>query len=314
MKTILVTGAAGFIGSTLSEKLIGNHKVICIDDFNDYYDPRIKENNVDELVKNESFYLYKGDIRDKELLSKIFNDHSIDAVVHLAARAGVRPSLEEPALYMDVNVTGTVNLLEECRKHEIKKFIFASSSSVYGSLKQGPFSEDMNITNTISPYAASKVAGEVLCQTYSNLYDIKTVCLRFFTVYGPRQRPDLAINKFTRLIDKQSPIPVFGDGLTQRNYTYIDDIVDGIIKSLNYEDKKFEVFNLGGDKTVSLNELISAIETVVGNKAEINRLPDQPGDVPLTHANIDKIRNATGYNPSTDLLTGLTNFYHWYKK
>jgi len=308
MKTILITGAAGFIGSSLAEKLVDSHKIIGIDSFNDYYDPKIKRNNVESLNKHENFKIYEGDIRDKDLISKIFNDHDISCVIHLAARAGVRPSLEQPSLYMDVNITGTTNLLEATRLNDIKKFIFASSSSVYGALKKGPFHEEMDITKTKSQYAASKVAGEVICRTYSSLYDIQTICLRFFTVYGPRQRPDLAINKFANLIKQGKPIPVYGDGSTQRNYTYIDDIVDGITRCLSYDDEKFEVFNLGGDETVSLSDLIKVIEDKIGKKAIIDRQPEQPGDVPLTHADISKIRNALGYNPSTDIETGIENF------
>lgn len=308
MQTILITGAAGFIGSSLADALISKYRVICIDNFNDYYDPAIKESNIQQIKDNKNYTLYPADICDENAMSDIFNRNSIDMVIHLAARAGVRPSIEEPTLYMETNVTGTSVLLNLCQKHGIKKFIFASSSSVYGALKEGPFSEDMAVANTISPYAASKVAGEVLCQTFANLYKMNIVALRFFTVYGPRQRPDLAINKFTNLIKEGKPIPVYGDGTTQRNYTYIDDIVDGIIRCFDYNEKPYEVFNLGGDETVSLSELISTIEKALGKTAIINRLPDQPGDVPLTHANIDKLRNAVGYQPSTDIVAGINKY------
>ncbi|MCT4552198.1 MAG: GDP-mannose 4,6-dehydratase [Alphaproteobacteria bacterium] len=316
MKTILVTGGAGFIGSTLSESLlIDGSNVLVIDSMNDYYDVRIKRDNISNLEKaaktSGSFKFYENDIRDLDALEKIFSDNNIDNVVHLAARAGVRPSIEDPSLYMDVNVTGTTNILDMCKKYSIKKIAFASSSSVYGALKKGPFSEDMASMNTISPYAASKMAGEIICKTYTNLYDMNIVALRFFTVYGPKQRPDLAINKFASLMAEGKEIPVYGDGSTQRNYTYIDDIVDGIKRAMSYNEKKFEVFNLGGDKTVSLSDLIYEIENAMGKKAIIKRLPEQPGDVPLTHADISKAREILGYEPKVSIKDGLKKFVEW---
>lgn len=322
MKTILVTGGAGFIGSHLSEKLLkeGN-KVLIIDNFNNYYDPKIKRNNVEEVKKTciehnislENYKVFEGDIRDNEFLKEVFSN-KIDSIMHLAAMAGVRPSIADTSLYYDVNITGTVNLLEKCRENNIKKFVFASSSSVYGNNEKVPFAESDRVDNPISPYAATKKSGELLCHTYHHLFDMNIACLRFFTVYGPRQRPDLAINKFTSLILEDKEIPFYGDGSTSRDYTFVEDIVNGIVSSINYvnTDKKvFDIFNLGGDKTVSLIEMVETIEEVLGKKAKLNRLPMQPGDVNRTCADISHSREIIGYSPKTTFKEGIKRFVEW---
>lgn len=322
MKTYLVTGGAGFIGSHLSERLLkeGN-KVLVIDNFNNYYDPEIKRKNVEEVKKTcidnnislDNYKVFEGDIRDKEFLREVFSN-KIDSIMHLAAMAGVRPSIEDPSLYYDVNITGTVNLLERCRETGVKQFVFASSSSVYGNNEKVPFSEVDRVDNPISPYAATKKSGELLCHTYHHLFDMNIACLRFFTVYGPRQRPDLAINKFTSLILEDKEIPFYGDGTTSRDYTFVEDIVTGIIGSINYvnTDKKvFEIFNIGGDKTISLMEMVETIEEVLGKKAKINRLPMQPGDVNRTCADINHSKDAIGYNPKTTFKEGIKKFIDW---
>lgn len=323
MRTILVTGGAGFIGSHLSERLLkeGN-KVIVIDNFNDYYDPKIKRNNVEEVkqtcMKNninlENYKVCEGDIRDIKFLEEIFCENKIDSIMHLAAMAGVRPSIQNPALYYDVNITGTVNLLDKCREYSIKQFVFASSSSVYGNNEKVPFAEMDRVDNPISPYAATKKSGELLCHTYHHLFDMNIACLRFFTVYGPRQRPDLAINKFTSLILEDKEIPFYGDGTTSRDYTFVEDIVTGIVSSINYvnrDDKIFEIFNIGGDKTVSLMEMVETIEEVLGKKAKLNRLPMQPGDVNRTCADITHSKEIIGYNPQTTFKEGIKKFIKW---
>lgn len=322
MRTILVTGGAGFIGSHLSERLLkeGN-KVLVIDNFNNYYNPEIKRNNLEEVKKTciengislENFKVFEGDIRDKGFLKEVFSN-KIDSIMHLAAMAGVRPSIQDPSLYYDVNITGTVNLLQICRENNIKQFVFASSSSVYGNNEKVPFSESDRVDNPISPYAATKKSGELLCHTYHHLFDMNIACLRFFTVYGPRQRPDLAINKFTSLILEGKEIPFYGDGSTSRDYTYVDDIVSGIVSSINYvnTDKKvFEILNIGGDKTVSLIEMVETIEEVLGKKAKLNRLPMQPGDVNRTCADINHSKEVIGYNPQTIFKDGIRKFIEW---
>ena len=322
MKTILVTGGAGFIGSHLSERLLkeGN-KVLVIDNFNNYYDPAIKRNNIEEVKKTcvennislDNYKVFEGDIRDNEFLKEVFSN-KIDSIIHLAAMAGVRPSIEAPSLYYDVNITGTVNLLEICRENNIKQFVFASSSSVYGNNEKVPFAESDMVDNPISPYAATKKSGELLCHTYHHLFDMNIACLRFFTVYGPRQRPDLAINKFTTLILEHKEIPFYGDGTTSRDYTFVDDIVSGIVSSINYvntNDNVFEIFNLGGDKTVSLIEMVETIEDILGKKAKLNKLPMQPGDVNRTCADIAHSRETIGYNPKTTFKEGMKKFIEW---
>ena len=322
MRTILITGGAGFIGSHLSERLLreGN-KVLVIDNFNNYYDPAIKRNNVEEVKKTcvenniclDNYIIFEGDIRDNEFLKEVFSN-KIDSIIHLAAMAGVRPSIEAPSLYYDVNITGTVNLLERCRENNIKQFVFASSSSVYGNNEKVPFAESDRVDNPISPYAATKKSGELLCHTYHHLFDMNIACLRFFTVYGPRQRPDLAINKFTTLILEHKEIPFYGDGTTSRDYTFVDDIVSGIVSSINYvntNDTVFEIFNLGGDKTVSLIEMVETIEDILGKKAKLNKLPMQPGDVNRTCADITHSKEIIGYNPKTTFKEGMKKFIEW---
>lgn len=314
MKNILVTGGAGFIGSHLVDRLLveNNWKVTVVDDFNDFYDPNIKRQNIAHHQDNENFRLVETDIRNAESLEKLFDETKFDVIVHLAARAGVRPSLSEPKLYTETNINGTVNLLELARQHNIKQFVFASSSSVYGINSKIPFSEDDRIYQTISPYAATKAAGEFLCHTFSHLYDIRTICLRFFTVYGARQRPDLAIHKFSKLISEEKPIPVFGDGTTRRDYTYVDDIIQGVRAAIDYEQSNYEVFNLGESQTIELRELIEILEENLGKKAIIERKPMQPGDVPITFADISKARKLLDYNPTTKIKDGIPKFVEWF--
>lgn len=318
MKTYFITGGAGFIGSTLSEKLIkeGN-KVIAIDNFCDFYDTKIKENNVKDLLKEPNFKLYRKDIRDKEAIKQIFDENQIDIVMHLAAMAGVRPSIENPILYQEVNCMGTQNILEEMKAHNIKNLVMASSSSVYGNCKEVPFREDMIVDFAISPYAATKKANEVMTHVYHKLFNMNVIMLRFFTVYGPKQRPDLAINKFTRLMLNNEEIPMFGDGSTSRDYTYVDDIVDGIIKSCNYvmeNENVYEILNLGNSSPVSLKEMINTIAKVIGTEAKIKQLPMQPGDVDRTFADVSKAKALIGYEPKTTFEEGIRNFVNWYKE
>lgn len=317
MKTYLITGGAGFIGSSLSERLIkeGN-RVVAIDNFCDFYNPTIKENNVKELIKNSNFKLYRNDIRDRESVKKIFEENNIDIVMHLAAMAGVRPSIENPVLYQEVNCMGTQNILEEMKAHNVKNLVMASSSSVYGNCKEVPFKEKMIVDFAISPYAATKKANEVMTHVYHKLFDMNVIMLRFFTVYGPKQRPDLAINKFTRLMLEDKEIPMFGDGTTSRDYTYIDDIVDGIIRSCNYVENNndvYEILNLGNSSPVSLKEMINIIGQVIGTEPKIKQLPMQPGDVDRTFADISKAKKLIGYNPKTSFKEGIENFVEWYK-
>ena len=311
--TILITGGAGFIGSTLADRLIKNNKIIVIDNFNDYYDVSIKEKNVSVSLNNPNYKLYRGDICDVDLIKKIFDENKIDCVVHIAARAGVRPSLENPLEYIRTNIYGTTNILEQMRLHDVKKLVFASSSSVYGNCLAEKFSEDLKVTEPISPYAATKSACEQMIYTYSKLYEIQSVCLRFFTVYGPKQRPDLAIRKFTELIEQDKPIPVYGDGTTMRDYTFIEDIIDGICSAIKYDKTPYEIINLGGGSPVTLNEMISTIEKILGKKAIINRLPMQKGDVNKTVSDISKARNLLGYNPKTSFEEGIKKFVEWRK-
>lgn len=317
MKTYFVTGGAGFIGSSLvSELLKKENKVVVIDNFCDFYNPEIKEKNISEFNDNESFKLYRGDIRDKELLNKIFEENSFDAVIHLAAMAGVRPSIENPILYQDVNCMGTQNILEVMKKHNLKKLVMASSSSVYGNTKEVPFREDMIVDFAISPYAATKKANEVMTHVYHKLEDYNVIMLRFFTVYGPKQRPDLAINKFTRLMLEGKEIPMFGDGSNSRDYTYISDIVDGIIRSINYVENNtdvYEIINLGNSSPVTLKEMINTIAEVLKVEPKINELPMQPGDVDRTYADVSKAKRLLGYEPKVPFKTGIENFVKWYK-
>jgi len=316
MKNILITGGAGFIGSHLIDRLVteGDWRITVVDDFNDFYDPSIKRANIEEHLSNPNFKLVEADIRDFYSLHEVFNEGKFDCVVHLAARAGVRPSLTEPRLYVETNINGTTNLLELARQHAVTQFVFGSSSSVYGENKKVPFSEDDPIFNPISPYAATKAAGELLCHTYAHLYGMRTICLRFFTVYGARQRPDLAIHKFAKLIDAGVAIPVFGDGTTRRDYTYVDDIISGVRAAIDYSQTNYEVINLGESRTVELRELISLLENALGKKAQIDRQPTQPGDVPQTFAGIAKARRLLNYNPRTQIEAGISLFIDWFIK
>src|ERR1700730_5226878 len=310
---ILVTGGAGFIGSHLVEKLLaGGHGVAILDDFNDYYDPEIKRENIAAVSKDVA--IHRVDLREDAAVRNLFHGEKFDTIMHLAARAGVRPSIQHPRLYYDTNVNGTLHLLEAARVTGVERFIFASSSSVYGISKTVPFSEDLHLTQTISPYAATKIAGEFLCSTYSHLYKLRAVALRYFTVFGPRQRPDLAIHQFTKKISAGQPIDQFGDGSTRRDYTYIDDIIQGTMAALNYAGPLFDIFNLGEIETILLKDLIAALETALGKKAKINQLPEEPGDVPLTCADISKARKLLGYKPTTKFNEGLPKFIDWFLK
>ena len=344
MKTYLITGGAGFIGSTVAEKLLKNeNKIVVVDNFNDFYDYNrkirnileitgnfeklsliFKENSKEEkikklieLVNSENFILYYGDIRNVEFLETVFSKYKFDLVFNPAAMAGVRPSLLDPILYEEVNIKGYMNILEMCKKYGIKKFIQASSSSVYGNNKSVPFKETDVVDFAISPYAATKKSGEVMGHVYHKLYGIDMIQLRFFTVYGPKQRPDLAIHKFTKMILEEKPIPFYGDGDTKRDYTYIDDIVDGILKSTEYlfkNENVYEIFNLGESHVISLKEMVETIENELGKKAILNKQPMQPGDVEKTYADITKAKTMLGYNPQTDFKDGIKKFVEWYKK
>lgn len=318
MSVYFITGGAGFIGSTLSAKLIEQgDSVIVIDNFCDFYNPKIKERNIQQLQKNEKFKLYKNDIRDRQAIKKIFDENKIDVVMHLAAMAGVRPSIENPVLYQEVNCLGTQNILEEMKLHNITNGVFASSSSVYGNCKEVPFREDMIVDFAISPYAATKKANEVMAHVYHKLYNMNIIMLRFFTVYGPKQRPDLAINKFTRLMLEGKEIPMFGDGTTSRDYTYVDDIVDGIIKSCNYvlnNENVYEILNIGNSSPTSLKEMINTIAEVLEIEPKIKQLPMQPGDVDRTFADVSKAKKLLGYEPHTPFKEGIEKFVAWYKE
>jgi UDP-glucuronate 4-epimerase len=316
MRTILVTGGTGFIGSHLCEKLLGEgHSVICLDNFDSYYDPHLKIKNLEE-ISNKSpgpFTMITGDIRNRDHLTDLFKKNRIDAVFHLAARAGVRPSIADPLLYEDVNLRGTTMLLEVCKEFEMKNFIFASSSSVYGENQRVPFSEtDLDI-QPISPYGATKRAGELLCYSYHHLYGIHIACLRIFTAYGPRQRPEMAIHKFTRLIDQGKEVPMYGDGSSKRDYTYIDDLIDGMIAVLN-RHKGYEIYNLGESRTTSLKELIRMIEGSLGKKAKIKAMEPQPGDVSITYADITKAKRLLNYQPKIEMEEGIRRFVEWYNQ
>jgi UDP-glucuronate 4-epimerase len=314
-RNILVTGGAGFIGSHLVDRLLaeGGRRVTVVDDFNDFYDPGMKRANVAEHLKREEYRLVEADIRDREALARVFAETRFDCVVHLAARAGVRPSLSEPLLYNETNVTGTLHLLELARRHDVGQFVFGSSSSVYGINAKVPFAEEDPIRQPISPYAATKAAGELLCHTYAHLYGLRCVALRFFTVYGARQRPDLAIRKFAGLISAGKPIPVFGDGTTRRDYTYVEDIIAGVRAAIDYEGTTYEAINLGESRTVELRELIALLEKELGREAVIDRRPTQPGDVPQTFADISKARRLLGYDPRTQIEDGIAKFVAWFK-
>ncbi len=309
-----VTGGAGFIGSHLIERLLDEgHQITCLDNFNDYYDPAIKRKNIEKATRNPHYQLIEANILDEKRLDDIFDQNKFDTVVHLAARAGVRPSVENPQLYQEVNIRGTMNLLELAKEKGIEKFVMASSSSVYGNNKKVPFSEADPVDNPISPYAATKKACELIGYTYSALYNISVTCLRFFTVYGPRQRPDMAIHKFTNLIAHDREIPVFGDGTAQRDFTYYTDIIDGLVASIE-RCNGYNVYNLGESRVVQLMELVALIEKNLGKKAKINWLPAQPGDVKITYADISKAKNELDYNPQVAIEYGVSQFVKWYKE
>lgn len=311
MKHILVTGGAGFIGGNLISNLLrsGNYKITALDNFDDFYSAAQKEWNIRNFISDPNFTLIKGDIRNTEDLTRA---KGVDVIIHLAAKAGVRPSIQNPRLYMDVNINGTQVLLDYARAEGIKQFVFASSSSVYGVNENVPWFEEDTLY-PISPYASTKLSGEMLGHVYSHLYGIRFVALRFFTVYGPGQRPDLAIHKFFKSITEHSPIPVYGDGSTSRDYTYIEDTIKGIIAAIEYTRSEYEIINLGNHHTVTLSNLIGAIEDVCGISAIIDRLPEQPGDVSQTYADISKAQEYLGYDPTTSLSEGLHHFYDWYK-
>jgi UDP-glucuronate 4-epimerase len=327
---IVLTGGAGFIGSHLAEAILRRgSQLTIIDNLDSFYSPKWKEDNLQAIRKTGNFDFEAIDICDRESLNKVFERVQPHIVIHLAGRAGVRPSIDQPELYQQVNVAGTVNLLELCRKNKVRKFVFGSSSSVYGESKHAPFSEDLLELRPISPYAATKLSGEMLCYTYAHLYQLPSVCLRFFTVYGPRQRPDLAIHKFTALIEAGKPIPIFGDGGSGRDFTFVNDIVAGVLASVDYtmpsssngngngnghaKAVPFEIFNLGNSHPVKLRDLVSLIEEATGKKALRETHPFQAGDVPLTWADVSKANRLLGYKPATELKEGLAQFVRWYR-
>ncbi len=311
---VLVTGGAGFIGSHLCEALLKRgDNITIIDDLNDFYDPKIKQNNLADIRKVREYKFYQCDIRNAKEMREIFLKEAPDAVIHLAARAGVRPSLAAPLLYEEVNVIGTLHLLELCREMPVKNFVFASSSSVYGINSKLPFSENDPIERPISPYATTKRSGELLAFNYSHLYSVPITCLRFFTVYGPRQRPEMGIHKFTRKVFNSETVEVYGDGTSKRDYTYIDDIIEGIIAALD-QPKPFAIYNLGDSSPILLSELLDVIEQSIGKKAIRKYLPDQPGDVPATIADISLAKSELGFEPKVPLKTGVKRFVDWYQE
>lgn len=316
MKNILITGGAGFIGSNLIDSLLkcnSDIKITCLDNFDSFYSSEAKRGNIKSHLKKSNYTLVKGDIRNLSRIKSKLSKH-YDVIIHLAAKVGVIPSLQNPALYTEVNIMGTQKLLELAREVKCKKFIFASSSSVYGLNPNIPWNEDEGMLMPISPYASTKISGELLGHVYSHLYNFQFIALRFFTVYGPRQRPDLAIHKFVELISKSQPITIYGVGDTKRDYTYIDDIVTGIISALNYSDSQHEIINLGNNKPIMLIELVKAIEAALGKKAIIDKQPQRPGDVPITFANISKAERLLNYKPTTSLSYGLDQFISWFRK
>ncbi|MHC4545694.1 MAG: GDP-mannose 4,6-dehydratase [Planctomycetota bacterium] len=310
---VLVTGAAGFIGSHLCERLLGDGCVVLgVDNFDDFYDPQIKRRNIADCLKNENFELVEADIRDRAAMNDVVSS-SVDIIVHLAAKAGVRPSIAQPLLYADVNINGTTALLEAAKEQKIGKFIFGSSSSVYGNNEKVPFSEDDNVDFPISPYAATKKACELICHTYHHLYEMSLTCLRYFTVYGPRQRPDLAIHKFARLIEEGKPISVYGNGTMSRDFTYIDDIIDGTTVAME-KCAGFNIYNLGESRPITVNDLVAEIEKALGKKAIKEHVPPQPGDVERTYADVTKAVSELGYNPKTKIEDGLVKFVTWLRE
>jgi UDP-glucuronate 4-epimerase len=309
---ILVTGGAGFIGSHLCQRLLERgDEVLCLDSFTDDYDPALKHANIEPCLSSNGFELIKGDIRDRQLLQQIARTRSIDSVIHLAAKAGVRPSIRQPALYVDVNLNGTANLLEMAREHSIDHFVFASSSSVYGERTETPFKESDPVDHPVSPYAATKKAGELLCHTFHHLHGLNVSCLRFFTVYGPRQRPEMAIHLFTRLIEQGLPVPMYGDGSSERDFTYIDDITAGVLAALDRCDG-YEIFNLGNHDSIRLDHLIESIAACCGQPYTIEPHPFQSGDVSKTCACIEKSRAKLGFEPAVSIEQGLKQFHDWF--
>lgn len=314
-KQFLVTGGAGFIGSHLVDLLLAQtpSRVVVVDNFDEFYDPQIKRANIADHVDNRAYRLVKSDIRDYAAMERIFTEHHFDAVIHLAAKVGVRPSVSEPRVYTEVNINGTMNLLELAERNGVRKFVFGSSSSVYGHAATPPFREDAPLA-PISPYASTKASGELLAHAYSHLYGMRIVCLRFFTVYGARQRPDLAIHKFARMIASRSPIPIYGDGSAERDFTYIDDILQGVMAAIEYNATPFEVINLGESQAITVNRMIELLEEALGQKALVERFPPQPGDMPVTHADITKARKLLSYRPATPIETGIKKFAEWFKR
>lgn len=307
----LITGGAGFIGSHLIDKLLEEgHSVICLDNFDPYYNPQLKRENIKHNLGKANFKLVEAEVRDKKALRKMFKENDIEKIVHLAAKVGVRPSIKEPTLYEDVNVRGTLNLLELCGDFKVENFIFGSSSSVYGNTEKVPFSED-DVPKPISPYGASKRSAELLCHVYNSLYNTPITCLRFFTVYGPRQRPEMAVHKFTRLIDEGEEIPMYGDGNSKRDYTFIDDITDGIISAL-HKKLGYEIINLGNSRPIGLRYMISLIEKNLDKKARIKKLPRQLGDMLTTCADVTKAKKLLGYKPRVLMEEGIRDFVKWY--
>ena len=310
---VLVTGAAGFIGSHLCERLLGDGwQVLGVDNFDDFYDPQIKRRNIADCLKNNNFELVEADIRDRSAMGEAVG-RGVERIVHLAAKAGVRPSIDQPLLYADVNINGTGVLLEAAKEHKVCKFIFGSSSSVYGNNEKVPFSEDDNVDFPISPYAATKKAGELICHTYHHLYEMSITCLRYFTVYGPRQRPDLAIHKFARLIEQGKPISIYGDGTMSRDFTYIDDIIDGTVAAMGKCDG-FHIYNLGESRPITVNDLVAEIEKALGKKAIKEYVPLQPGDVERTYADVTKAAKELGYTPAISIEKGLAEFVGWLRE
>ena len=311
---ILVTGSAGFIGSHTCERLLKEgHSLVGLDNYDPYYPIEAKQRNTQVLIEHSNFTFVEGDIRDSELVYPLFEEHRFDTVIHLAAKAGVRPSLEDPVGYVDVNLMGTQNLLEASRKSEVKRFLFASSSSVYGNQEKTPFSETDDVGFPISPYAATKRSGELLCHTHHHLYGLEIACLRFFTVYGPRQRPDLAIHKFTNLALHNEDIPIYGDGKTRRDYTFIGDIVDGIEALTQIPELGYEIVNIGNGNPVHLLDMVAALEHALGRKLSLNFIDKQPGDVEQTHADVSKANSLFGYKPKVSLNDGVEQFVNWFR-
>jgi UDP-glucuronate 4-epimerase len=314
-RRFLITGGAGFIGSHLVDRLLALNpaRLVVLDNFDDFYNPQIKRANVAAHLSHPRYRLIEADIRNYNALKEVFAEEVFDTIIHLAGRAGVRPSVADPRGYHEVNVTGTLNLLELAQRNGVKKFIFGSSSSVYGARAVPPFREDDPLW-PISPYAATKASGELLAHTYSHLYGMQIVCLRFFTVYGPRQRPDLAIHKFARLIAGGQPLPVYGDGKSERDFTYIDDILSGVLAAVEYDATPFEIINLGESRTVTVKRMIELLEQALGQQAVIEYHPPQPGDVPRTHADVSKAKALLGYQPTTPIELGIKRFAEWFKR